>query len=144
MLMGYYIISLIFPEMKVSPEEELSLFSSSGCPPQLLLFVPPSGLFPVRTTTSSTELQPLTAQPVAPPLVTPHSRVYSLQTIDGNESDSFVFVDFFNKICFDSEGNPAVLFGNPLFFCILNNFLPCFCNNFIFISVSFASQLLCL
>jgi len=77
MLMGYYIISLIFPEMKVSPEEELSLFSSSGCPPQLLLFVPPSGLFPVRTTTSSTELQPLTAQPTAPPLVTLHSSLFT-------------------------------------------------------------------
>jgi len=84
----YDIISQIFPEIKVIPEEELSHFSSCGCPPQLFFF-PPPGLFPVRTTTSSTELQPLTAQPTAPPLVTPHSRVYSLQTIDGKVSDSF-------------------------------------------------------
>jgi len=34
----YDIISQIFPEMKVIPEEELYPFSSCGCPPQLMLF----------------------------------------------------------------------------------------------------------
>ena len=78
--------------MKIIPEEKLSPFSSCGCPPQL--FFPLPGLLLVRTTASSTELQTLTTWPILPPLVTPHSRVYSLQTINGNKSDiCFFYVD---------------------------------------------------
>ena len=42
----YYTISQIFPEIKVIPEEQVSLFASCWYPQQLFLFYTPKGLFP--------------------------------------------------------------------------------------------------
>jgi len=62
------IIFQIFPEIKVTPEEELASLFSLGCLPELFF---PSRLVSVWTT-SSTELQPLSLQYVLPPVAALH------------------------------------------------------------------------